>query len=127
MRSPAPSPAPAGVVVDLLGIGAACTGGWPAVATSGAGTFTAASNFATGLAALDVTVARWRSSLVVVTQALTRDPLVLAVADDQVTAVLPGAATTPRADARPATGSRRRPPDASSGTGRTALVVAWSC
>ena len=54
----------------------------------------------TGLAALDVTVARWRSSLVVVTQALTRDPLVLAVADDQVTAVLPGAAAA-RADARP--------------------------
>ena len=43
--SPAPAQAPVGIVLDVLGIGPACTGAWQTYVNGGLGTFTAATNF----------------------------------------------------------------------------------
>jgi hypothetical protein len=116
--SPAPAQAPVGIILDVLGIGPACTGAWQTYVNGGLGTFTAATNFDTGLAALDATVARWRSSVVVVTLALTRSPLVLSVGGAQITAALPAAPSTSTSTSpAPASAAAR------SGTDHTALVV----
>jgi hypothetical protein len=117
--SPAPAQAPVGVVVDVLGIGPACTGAWQTYVNGGLGTLTVAASFDTGLAALDATVARWRSSVVIVTQALSRDPLVLSVGGAQITAALPAAATI----APPAASPGPAVVEGGSGTDHTALVV----
>ena len=83
---------------------------------------TTATNFDTGLAALDATVARWRSSLVVVSQALSRAPLVLTVGAAQITAPLPAAP----AGSQPAAPGPVAAPTASASTSDTnwvALVI----
>ena len=104
-----PAQAPTGVVVDVLGVGSACSPSWAQFATSGPGTFTAATNFDLGLAALDATVARWRSSVVVVTQALTREPLLLSVGARPDHRRAPGGAAEREPTAAAGRGHARRP------------------
>jgi hypothetical protein len=124
---PAPQPAAAGITVDVLGIGPSCTGSWPGLPGPGAGRFSRATTFATGLSALDAMVARWRSSVVAVTQALTHEPLVLTVGTTRLTLPVGDAgsrasqAATPQAGSGSGAGSSVAA--AGGSAGRTALVV----
>lgn len=115
---PAPSSAPAGLIVDVLGIGPTCSAAWTALPAAGMGTFAAAADFDTGLGAMDAMVARWRSSVVAVTQVLSNEPLTIAVGSQSVTATLPGGSSTA---VPPAASSSSAP--ASSRTDHTALIV----
>ncbi len=119
---PAPQPAPAGVSVDVLGIGPGCTGRWLSLPGSGAGQFTRTPTFDAGLASLDAMVARWRSSVLAVTQVLTRDPLAVSVGATRVAVPLPaGSASAPAA--APSTTAAAPRSDAGSTGRRTALAV----
>jgi hypothetical protein len=120
--SPAPTSTPLGEEVDLLGVGPACTAAWHAAGSVGDGAFTAATSFTAGLAALDQLVAGWRSSVVVVASALTRDPVQLSTSGASVTTAIDPVAKKPVATSpgapRAAAGSSH-----SSGAGRVLLVI----
>ncbi|MDP9220874.1 MAG: hypothetical protein M3P23_10090 [Actinomycetota bacterium] len=118
-ESPAPAASPVGVMVDVLAVGPSCTNSWKAALTSGAGGYTTAGDLTSGLAALDAMVAQWQSSVVVVAQAFSREPIVLGTGGDRVTAPLDAALAASPASAGPSAAASAQPSKAEASTGES--------
>jgi hypothetical protein len=122
-RGSAPAAPPSGVVVDVIGVGPNCTAGWRALGHSGS--FAGSADFIGALGGLDQMVARWRSSVVVVAQAINGHPLALKVGDRQISTSLFAASTRATLPATSAPVKAAGPTSTGPATSDQDSVVAW--
>lgn len=118
--SPPPEAPPTGVIADVLGVGPGCSAGWRSALSGRTGRFVAAASTAAALSALDELVSEWRSSVVVVAQASSRDPLQVSAGAGRASVQL-GAA--PRAAGAPPT--KAAVSSAASDGGSSTGLVLW--